>query len=43
MTGNTRIIEKYFRKPAWVATIAQLGWQKCSKIKLSEIISVKTK
>jgi hypothetical protein len=43
MNGNVRIIEKYFRKPAWIATIAQLGRQKCSKIKLSEIISVKTK
>jgi hypothetical protein len=43
MTGVVRIIDKYFRKSALMATIAQLGWQKCSKIKMSEIISFKTK
>ena len=43
MTGDVRIMEKYFRKSAWIATIAKVGWQNCSKIKLSGIISVKTK
>jgi hypothetical protein len=42
MTGDVKIIDKYFRKSAVIATIAQLEWQKYSKIKLSKIISLTT-
>jgi hypothetical protein len=43
MTYDVKIIEKFLRKSAWIATIALLGWQKSIKIKLGEISSVKTK
>jgi len=37
MTGDVKIIDKFLRKSAWVATIAKIGWEKCIKKKLTEI------
>jgi hypothetical protein len=37
MNGDVKIIDKFLRKSAWVATITKIGLEKCTKIKLTEI------